>query len=218
MTIYYFFGNYEEVIEDGVLKTKSYYFANGQRIAQRVTSGEDTDVYYIHTDHLGSAVRLTDEDGEIVQSTAYDPYGATVYSSGVDQTSYQFTGQELDEETGLYYYGARYYDPGLGRFIQPDTILDGLNRFTYCYNNPIKYTDPTGHNPHRPNLHFGITRHRITSFRLLNTCSMWRLIHECARGGAGTPPPVSFHVENTRTQPPSGMVQFAFSGTQLEKR
>ena len=52
--------------------------------------------------------------------------------------------QIQDTRSGLYYYGARYYDPELGRFIQPDTILDGLNRFAYCHNNPVKYTDPTG--------------------------------------------------------------------------
>ena len=59
-------------------------------------------------------------------------------------TRYGFTGQEQDA-SGLYYYGARYYDPELGRFTQPDTILDGLNRYAYCRNNPVKYIDPTGH-------------------------------------------------------------------------
>ena len=58
-----------------------------------------------------------------------------------------FTGQEKDSGSGLYYYGARYYDPELGRFIQPDTYLDTLNRYAYCYNNPVNYTDPTGHFP-----------------------------------------------------------------------
>jgi RHS repeat-associated protein len=47
---------------------------------------------------------------------------------------------------GLYYYNARYYDPDLGRFIQPDSKLDGLNRYAYCHNNPVRYTDPTGEN------------------------------------------------------------------------
>jgi RHS repeat-associated protein len=60
-----------------------------------------------------------------------------------------FTGQRLDS-TGLYYYGARYYDAGMGRFISPDTIIpnpanpQSFNRYSYCLNNPLKYMDPTG--------------------------------------------------------------------------
>ncbi len=63
---------------------------------------------------------------------------------------HKFTGQELDDETGLYYYGARYYDPQLGRFISADTIVQApfdpqtLNRYSYCRNNPIVYSDPSG--------------------------------------------------------------------------
>jgi RHS repeat-associated protein len=61
-----------------------------------------------------------------------------------------FTGQRLDRDTGLYYYGARYYDQGLGRFISPDIVVQNpgnpqtLNRYSYCLNNPLKYADPTG--------------------------------------------------------------------------
>src|SRR5690606_22481115 len=62
---------------------------------------------------------------------------------------HKFTGQEQDS-SGLYYYGARYYDPELGRFIQPDTFLDGLNRYAYCGNNPINFIDPTGHDVSNP--------------------------------------------------------------------
>ena len=66
---------------------------------------------------------------------------------------HKYTGQEEDAETGLYYYGARYYDPSIGRFISADTIVpnpsypQSLNRYSYGYNNPIIYTDPNGHNP-----------------------------------------------------------------------
>jgi RHS repeat-associated protein len=65
--------------------------------------------------------------------------------------SRRFTGQILDAETGLYYYNARYYDPELGRFIQADTKIPDLsnpqsyNRYSYCLNNPLRYTDPDGH-------------------------------------------------------------------------
>jgi len=68
-------------------------------------------------------------------------------------TTYTFTGQRLDGDTGLSYYGAHYYDPALGRFVQADTIVpepgnpQSLNRYAYVLNNPLKYTDPTGHDP-----------------------------------------------------------------------
>lgn len=66
---------------------------------------------------------------------------------------HKFTGQPFDSETGLYYYGGRYYDPALGRFISPDPIVPGvfspqaLNRYSYCFNNPTTLVDPTGHIP-----------------------------------------------------------------------
>lgn len=65
-------------------------------------------------------------------------------------TDSKFIGQRLDD-TGLYYYGARYYDVTIGRFISPDTIVPGpanpqaFNRYSYCMNNPLKFIDPTGH-------------------------------------------------------------------------
>jgi RHS repeat-associated protein len=140
ITTLYFFANYEEEYEGGITRDIiRYYFANGQMVAQRREDG----VFYYHTDHLGSAVRLTNQQGKPVRSVAYDPYGAIIFYSGSDDYRYKFTGKELDA-SGLYYFGARFYDPMLGRFIQADTVLDGLNRYTYCRNNPLKYVDPSG--------------------------------------------------------------------------
>jgi len=103
-------------------------------------------VTYIHSDHLGStSVTSGAQSGDI----KYFPYGAT--RSGAVSTTYKFTGQRLDDSTGLYYYGARYYDAALGRFVQADSIVpnpsnpQALNRYSYTLNNPLKYTDPTGH-------------------------------------------------------------------------
>ncbi len=145
-TTYYFGSKYEEQVSGSVTKHISYYFQNGQRVAQRTNDGTTNEVLYYHTDHLGSAVRLTDSQAipVPVQSIAYAPYGETVFYSGIKDPSYQFTGQELDAPSGLYYYGARYYCPEIGRFIQADTVLDGLNRYAYCWNNPMNYVDPTG--------------------------------------------------------------------------
>jgi RHS repeat-associated protein len=78
--------------------------------------------------------------------------GSTRPNSAILLTDKKFTGQRLDQ-TGLYYYGARYYDAGIGRFISPDTIApnpmnpQSLNRYSYCLNNPLRYKDPTGHWP-----------------------------------------------------------------------
>jgi RHS repeat-associated protein len=109
--------------------------------------------YYYHPDHLGSSAILTDRTGNRVQHYEYMAFGKSRYQE--DNTAFsvscRFTGQTFDDETGLYYYNARYYDPELGRFIQPDSVVpypdnpQTLNRYTYVNNNPLKYTDPSGH-------------------------------------------------------------------------
>jgi RHS repeat-associated protein len=100
------------------------------------------------SDHLGSTTLLVNESGLEVERTEYYPYGE-VQSGGLEK--YGFTGQENDADTGLMYYGARYYSPEYRVFVQPDTMLpyiynpQALNRYSYCLNNPVKYTDPSGH-------------------------------------------------------------------------
>jgi RHS repeat-associated protein len=109
--------------------------------------------YYYHPNHLGSANILTDRNGSRVQHYEYGSFGQTTYteSSAAYPISNRYTGQVIDDETGLYYYNARYYDPQLGRFIQADTIVPSatspqtLNRYSYCSNNPLNAVDPTGH-------------------------------------------------------------------------
>jgi RHS repeat-associated protein len=145
VTTYYFFSSYEEVAAGGETRVLKYYFGPNGRIAQRSITDTGDELLFIHTDHLGSSVRMTDTSGEVVQSIAYDPFGKTVFTAGTKNPSYQFTDQEFDTEIGLYYYDARYYDPELGRFIQADKYLDSLNRYAYCWNNPVMYIDPTGY-------------------------------------------------------------------------
>lgn len=106
---------------------------------------------YYHSDHLGSSNVISDNDGKELQHIEYYPFGAAYQSEGSQVISHKYTGKEEDVSTGLYFYGARYYEPELGRFTQPDTIVPNpynpqdLNRYSYCNNNPINYTDPTGH-------------------------------------------------------------------------
>ena len=74
----------------------------------------------------------------------YDVFGAIRNETGTSDNTRKFTGKEFDADSNLYYYGARYYDPYIGRFTQRDPIGDGVNWYAYTYNNPLKYTDPTG--------------------------------------------------------------------------
>ncbi len=128
-------------------ETIKHIHAGSQRIA---SIGSVTGTKYIHTDHLGSTSVITDENGDKVQETKYTPYGS-VWETTANLTDHKYTGQKADDSTGLYYYGARYYDPAYARFISPDPIIPDqfdpqqLNRYAYCRNNPINLIDPTGH-------------------------------------------------------------------------
>jgi len=87
----------------------------------------------------------------IVGEDRFYPFGETRFTTGTMFTDKLFTGQRQIAELGIYLYGARFYSPKLGRFLSADTIVPGyanpqnLNRFSYVTNNPLRYTDPTGH-------------------------------------------------------------------------
>ncbi len=108
-------------------------------------------VQYLHTDHLGSPVAATDANGAEVGTQSFYPFGEVRNPQGIFDTERGFTGQIADAATGLNFYNARYMDPTLGRFISPDSIVPSVfdptlfNRYAYVANNPLKYTDPTGH-------------------------------------------------------------------------
>ncbi len=96
-------------------------------------------------DHLGSSGGQATADG-VTTLQRYTPFGVVRGGAGNQlDTDYTFTGQTNDPGTGLIDYNARHYDPLLGRFVMADTVLDGLNRYTYVANNPLRFTDPTGH-------------------------------------------------------------------------
>lgn len=105
--------------------------------------------FYYHPDHLGSSSYITNLDGEVVQHIEYVPFGEVFIEerNNIWNTPYLFNAKEFDEETGLYYYGARYYDPRLSLWLSIDPKEEKYsNVSTYCYviSNPLKYTDPTG--------------------------------------------------------------------------
>jgi RHS repeat-associated protein len=127
-----------------VIGTKTYYPAAG---AMRVGST----LYYVLKDHLGSASVVTNTSGTIVGEDRFYPFGETRFTTGTMYTDKLFTGQREIAELGIYHYDARFYSPKLGRFLSADTIVpsfanpQSLNRFSYVTDNPLKYTDPTGH-------------------------------------------------------------------------
>jgi RHS repeat-associated protein len=108
-------------------------------------------LYFTLKDHLGSASVVTDASGNVVGENRYYPFGETRLTTGTIFTDKLFTGQREMAGLGIYHYNARFYSPKLGRFLSADTIVPGAanpqawNRFSYVTNNPLRYTDPTGH-------------------------------------------------------------------------
>jgi len=101
---------------------------------------------YYQADGLGSVTSLTNAAGAAAQAYTYDSFGNIVATTGSLTNSFRYTGREFDPETSLYYYRARYYDQGTGRFISEDRLRlkGGLNFYRYASNNPIKSKDPYG--------------------------------------------------------------------------
>jgi RHS repeat-associated protein len=105
---------------------------------------------YYQYDGLGSVRSLTDRKGMTRGLYAYDAFGKPLISASLVDNDFQYTGEQVDDETGLIYLRSRYYDPEIGRFISRDsfpgfdTSTQSLNRYVYVQNNPVVYTDPSG--------------------------------------------------------------------------
>ena len=111
------------------------------------TTKEET--FFYHSDHLGSTSYITDDHANITQYDAYLPYGELLVDehSSSEDLPYKFNGKQFDEETGLYYYGARYMDPKISMWLGVDPLMEKYPNVTgYCYtmDNPIKFIDPNG--------------------------------------------------------------------------
>ena len=171
----YFAGGSYELDQTGVVQadlsilvspgiTKRYYSLAGMPVALNYGSG----LQYLLTDHLGSVVAVTDGSGVPLGQQRYAPFGelrTIAGGSAITTTDYGYTGQRnIDVQNnsfalGLMDYHARFYDSYINRWTQPDTIVpDGnpqsLNRYSYGLNNPVKYNDPTGHDPLNPYIQF----------------------------------------------------------------
>jgi len=115
----------------------------------------DVTIRYQYDNHLGSASLELDEFANIISYEEYHPFGTSSYRLGTNEAEvqlkrYRYVGKERDEETGLYYYGARYYAGWLCRFVSVDPKLNEMPHFssyTYCYDNPMKHIDDKGKKP-----------------------------------------------------------------------
>ncbi|HPH98579.1 MAG TPA: RHS repeat-associated core domain-containing protein [Anaerolineaceae bacterium] len=131
----------------GTSGISKYFFFGGKRVSMRIN--EDGPIYHFGSDHLGS-VSLAVSGGVVQAQSRFTPFGVERWKSG-DVTQYGFTGQR-EVSFGLIDFNARYYSSVLGRFISPDTIIPvasqgngAFDRYAYVNNNPIKYSDPSGH-------------------------------------------------------------------------
>lgn len=105
------------------------------------------DCYYFHPDHLGSSSYITNLDGVVSQHMEYLPFGETMVDEHLNSRNspFKYNGKEFDEETGNYYYGARYYDPKWSIFVSVDPLAEQtMDAYGYCYQNPINLVDPDG--------------------------------------------------------------------------
>jgi RHS repeat-associated protein len=120
---------------------------------------EENGVFYLLRDHLGSASVTVKEDSGALTKYAelrYKPWGedrpaSEAFNETQSPSERRFTGQRAHDELGLYYYKSRWYDPALGRFVQPDSIVpesqgvQAWDRYAYANNSPVNYADPNGH-------------------------------------------------------------------------
>jgi RHS repeat-associated protein len=119
-----------------------------------ITGAANAEVTYFHHDAQGSVVAATDEGGALLWQESYQPYGERLDKAvSTDQHSTYYTGKPHDDRTGLTYFGARHYDPVIGRFMGVDPVgvdpgnIHSFNRYAYANNNPYKYVDPDGNFP-----------------------------------------------------------------------
>ncbi|EMM71146.1 RHS repeat-associated core domain protein [Leptospira weilii str. 2006001855] len=138
-----------EFIEaENVISSVNNIYLNGVRIAAMNEVGA---LAYFLTDQVDSVSLVLDDEGKTLSKMQYLPYGETFVQRGDLNFAPKYNSQELDRESGFYFYNARYYDPGIARFTSADTIIDGefdtqgWNRFSYVKGNPIGAKDPTGH-------------------------------------------------------------------------
>ncbi|MBI4492110.1 MAG: RHS repeat-associated core domain-containing protein [Chloroflexi bacterium] len=154
-TIHYL-GAYERNVGNGLDTTEvvtKYYGTTLGNVTRLIAFRKDGTLFWMGTDHLGSTTRVADASFNALDGMRYTPYGVSRDPGSALNTDHRFTSQVEDASIGLYWYGSRAYDQALGRFVAPDTIVpepgnpQAMNRYSYALNNPLRFTDPSGHVP-----------------------------------------------------------------------
>ena len=152
----YFFGKYEKEITPEGEKHINYIFAPTGLVAMYITTNnQQGQMYYVYSDHQGSITEITNHQGTLLQRFTYTPWGSrqlTLDNTGTGKplTDRGYTAHEHLPEFSLVNMNGRVYDPQIGRFLSPDNYVQApdfsqsFNRYSYCLNNPLKYTDPSG--------------------------------------------------------------------------
>lgn len=131
------------VLWNDILHNNPYGCMNGQTPPEIL----DSEMYWIHPDHLGSSSVLTNSAAKITNWYEYMPFGESLLELTTHDygNPYRYNGKEFDSETGLYYYGARYYDPQRSFWLSVDPLVElTMSPYTYTWNDPVNYSDPTG--------------------------------------------------------------------------
>lgn len=157
-TVYYI-GNYEKEVKPGNHVRQLHYISGGDGLTAIFVRNDGADtLYYIHTDHLGSINVITNQNGAVIQNFSFDAWGRrrnpTDWTYNNIPTTFLFskgyTGHEYLDQFGLINMNGRVYDPLLARILSPDNFVQipdftqNFNGYTYCLNNPLLYTDPSG--------------------------------------------------------------------------
>ncbi len=125
-------------------------YLQGREIDEPLALNQNGSISFYEADGLGSITSVTNSAGAVVQSYSYDTFGNLVASTGSLANPFRYAAREIDSETGLYYYRARYYDPALGRFISEDPLGfrgSGPNFYAYVFDSPTNLVDPFGLTP-----------------------------------------------------------------------
>ena len=152
-TVHYL-GGYERKLAGGSNSPEAvtkYYSASFGAMSRPLAFRRGGTLHWLGADHLGGTVRVLDDSFTALDGMRYRPFGEDRDAGTGLNTDRKFTGQTEDEAAGLYWYASRAYDPAIGRFCSPDPIVpepgnpQALNRYSYVYNNPLKFVDPSGH-------------------------------------------------------------------------